>query len=146
MSMRKGASVCQLLALISDPRGARMMRWLAEMVVIAHSCASLDAACRDCVCKKREASSLRGAERRSNPVEVDSLDCFASLGMTYSYSCRILTMKRDYAYPEYADPKVRPRYTGIATFMRTPYVEDLATIDIALAGIPFDGGVTNRPG
>jgi guanidinopropionase len=55
-------------------------------------------------------------------------------------------MKRDYAYPEYADPMVRPRYTGIATFMRTPFVEDLAKLDIALVGIPFDGGVTNRPG
>ena len=55
-------------------------------------------------------------------------------------------MKRDYAYPEYADPMVRPRYTGIATFMRVPYVEDLAAVDIALVGIPFDGGITNRPG
>ena len=55
-------------------------------------------------------------------------------------------MKRDYAYPEFADPMVRPRYLGIATFMRAPLIEDLSSVDIGLAGIPFDGGVTNRPG
>ncbi len=49
-------------------------------------------------------------------------------------------------YPEFADPMERPRYTGLATFMRAPYVEDLSGVDVALVGIPFDGGVTNRPG
>ena len=49
-------------------------------------------------------------------------------------------------YPEFADPMVRPRYTGIPTFMRAPYAEDLTGVDIALVGVPFDGGVTNRPG
>src|SRR5260370_24810079 len=55
-------------------------------------------------------------------------------------------MRRELAYPEFADPMVRPRYTGIPTFMRAPYREDLARIDIGLVGVPFDGGVTNRPG
>jgi guanidinopropionase len=41
---------------------------------------------------------------------------------------------------------VRPRYTGLATFMRVPYREDPAGIDIGLIGVPFDGGVTNRTG
>lgn len=49
-------------------------------------------------------------------------------------------------YPEFADPMMRPRYSGLPTFMRTPYTEDLAQVDIALIGVPFDGGVTNRPG
>lgn len=49
-------------------------------------------------------------------------------------------------YPEFADPMARPRYTGIPTFMRAPYVEDLDQVDIGLVGIPFDGGVTNRTG
>jgi guanidinopropionase len=40
----------------------------------------------------------------------------------------------------------RPRYMGIPTFMRAPFIEDLSKIDIALVGVPFDGGVTNRPG
>ncbi len=44
------------------------------------------------------------------------------------------------------DPKTQPRYSGIPTFMRTPYTTDLSGIDIALIGVPFDGGVTNRTG
>ena len=49
-------------------------------------------------------------------------------------------------YPEYQDPITRPRYTGIPTFLRCPYSEDLEEVDIGLIGVPFDGGVTNRPG
>ncbi|MSP83958.1 MAG: agmatinase [Alphaproteobacteria bacterium] len=44
------------------------------------------------------------------------------------------------------DPMFRPRYTEIATFMRAPLASDLADVDIALVGVPFDGGVTNRAG
>ncbi len=57
-----------------------------------------------------------------------------------------MTDDPSYRYPEFADPMVRPRYTGLPTFMRAPYREDLGDLDIALIGIPFDGGVTNRPG
>ena len=39
-----------------------------------------------------------------------------------------------------------PRFREVATFMRTPYVEDFSTTDIGLVGVPFDGAVTNRPG
>jgi guanidinopropionase len=49
-------------------------------------------------------------------------------------------------YPEFEDPMVRPRYTGIPTFMRAPFAEDLSKVDIGLVGVPFDGGVTNRTG
>ena len=35
---------------------------------------------------------------------------------------------------------------GIPTFMRTPYHPDSEGLDIALIGMPCDGGVTNRPG
>ncbi|MEM7251667.1 MAG: agmatinase [Pseudomonadota bacterium] len=49
-------------------------------------------------------------------------------------------------YPEMDEPMQRPRYTGIPTFMRVPYTEDLTDVDIGLIGIPFDGGVTNRTG
>lgn len=38
------------------------------------------------------------------------------------------------------------RYSGIPTFMRVPFATELKDIDIALIGIPFDGGVTNRAG
>lgn len=39
-----------------------------------------------------------------------------------------------------------PRFSGPATFMRLPLVTDAAGLDIALVGIPWDGGTTNRPG
>ena len=41
---------------------------------------------------------------------------------------------------------IRPRYTGIPTFLRSPHQENLNGIDIALIGVPYDGGVTNRAG
>lgn len=49
-------------------------------------------------------------------------------------------------YPEFSDPMQRPRYTGIPTFMRAPYAESFDGVDLALIGVPFDGGVTNRAG
>ncbi len=39
-----------------------------------------------------------------------------------------------------------PRYAEIAAFMRAPRVRDPRELDTALIGVPFDGGVTNRPG
>ena len=55
-------------------------------------------------------------------------------------------MSRKFRYPEFENPQVRPRYTGIPTFFRTPFQETANGLDIALIGIPFDGGVTNRAG
>ena len=49
-------------------------------------------------------------------------------------------------YPAMADPQVQPRYVGIPTFFRAPHTTSLADVDIGLIGVPFDGGVTNRPG
>ncbi len=37
-------------------------------------------------------------------------------------------------------------YAGLSTFLRAPYVTSLDGVDIALVGVPFDLGVTNRPG
>ncbi len=48
--------------------------------------------------------------------------------------------------PEFEDPITRPRYTGLPTFLRAPYSENLDNVDIGLIGVPFDGGVTNRTG
>ena len=48
--------------------------------------------------------------------------------------------------PELEDPMQQPRYMGLPTFMRAPYVERLSEVDIGMIGVPFDGGVTNRPG
>lgn len=57
-----------------------------------------------------------------------------------------MTIKDIQHYPEFADPMVRPRYSGIPSFMRAPIADSLADVDIGLIGIPFDGGVTNRTG
>jgi agmatinase len=44
------------------------------------------------------------------------------------------------------DPFVSPRFGQIATFMLLPAVESAAGLDVAVVGIPFDGGVSYRPG
>jgi agmatinase len=44
------------------------------------------------------------------------------------------------------DALVHPRFSGIATFMRLPHVPRAEELDIALIGIPYDGGTTYRPG
>ncbi len=44
------------------------------------------------------------------------------------------------------DASVNPRYSGIATFARLPRIEDVERADIAVVGIPFDSGVSYRPG
>ncbi len=44
------------------------------------------------------------------------------------------------------DAAVVPRYAGISTFMRLPLVASPDGLDIALYGIPWDGGTTNRAG
>ncbi len=44
------------------------------------------------------------------------------------------------------NPQTAPRFTEIATFMRCPLADSAENVDIALIGVPYDGGVTNRPG
>jgi len=44
------------------------------------------------------------------------------------------------------DALVHARSGGIATFMRLPHIPDPDELEIALVGIPFDGGTTYRPG
>jgi guanidinopropionase len=49
-------------------------------------------------------------------------------------------------HPQPLDGTVVPRFAGIATFMRLPAAASAAGLDIALTGIPWDGGTTNRAG
>ena len=49
-------------------------------------------------------------------------------------------------FPEPLSGMVVPRFGEVATFMRLPIERDPAKLDIALVGVPFDGGTTNRPG
>ena len=45
-----------------------------------------------------------------------------------------------------ADATVSPRFAGIATFARLPTSEEVGNWDIAVVGVPFDGGTSYRPG
>ncbi|MFX1511536.1 MAG: agmatinase [Promethearchaeota archaeon] len=54
--------------------------------------------------------------------------------------------RKEHIIDESYNPMFAPRYTDIATFMRTPLVRDPTSLDIALIGVPFDGGVENRAG
>ena len=54
--------------------------------------------------------------------------------------------RRQAATGERYEPKQAVRYTEVPTFMRTPLVDSLDDVDIALVGVPFDTGVTNRTG
>ena len=47
---------------------------------------------------------------------------------------------------ETPEPPAALRFTGIATFMMRPLRATPEGLDIAIAGVPYDGGVTNRPG
>ena len=44
------------------------------------------------------------------------------------------------------DAAIVPRFAGPTTFMRLPAVATAEGLDIALVGIPWDGGTTNRAG
>ncbi|MFD1537778.1 agmatinase [Nonomuraea guangzhouensis] len=44
------------------------------------------------------------------------------------------------------DSSVVPRFAGIATFARLPRLDEAGRADIAVVGIPFDSGVSYRPG
>jgi agmatinase len=39
-----------------------------------------------------------------------------------------------------------PRFAQPATFMRLPHVEEAAGLDVAIVGVPYDGGTSYRPG
>lgn len=44
------------------------------------------------------------------------------------------------------DGQTSPRYAGLTTFARLPRREDVPDWDVAVVGVPFDAGVTYRPG
>ncbi|MCG3143674.1 MAG: Guanidinopropionase [Gammaproteobacteria bacterium] len=49
-------------------------------------------------------------------------------------------------FPQPVDAALMPRFGAIPTFMRLPCICDPAQLDIALIGVPWDGGTTNRAG
>ena len=48
--------------------------------------------------------------------------------------------------PQPIDAAAVPRFAGIATFMRLPLAASAENLDVALVGVPWDGGTTNRAG
>jgi guanidinopropionase len=48
--------------------------------------------------------------------------------------------------PQPVDAAIVPRFGSIPTFMRLPYITEPTQVDIALIGVPWDGGTTNRAG
>jgi agmatinase len=44
------------------------------------------------------------------------------------------------------DATVVPRYGGPATFARLPQLDEVERADVAIVGVPFDSGVSYRPG
>jgi agmatinase len=44
------------------------------------------------------------------------------------------------------DATVVPRYAGPATFARLPRADEVGPVDVAVVGVPFDSGVSYRPG
>jgi guanidinopropionase len=49
-------------------------------------------------------------------------------------------------FPEPISGMAVPRFGEVATFMRLPIERNPKKLDIALVGVPWDGGTTNRPG
>ena len=49
-------------------------------------------------------------------------------------------------FPQPMGGNEMPRFGGIATFMRLPIITDLDQLDVAVVGVPFDIGTSNRPG
>jgi agmatinase len=44
------------------------------------------------------------------------------------------------------DATQMPRYGGIATFAHLPHISEVNDVDVAIVGVPFDTGVSYRPG
>ena len=53
---------------------------------------------------------------------------------------------RPQQFPQPLGGNAMPRFGGIATFMRLPLIDDLSQLDVAVVGVPFDIGTSNRPG
>ena len=49
-------------------------------------------------------------------------------------------------HPQPTDALVYPRFSGLSTFMRLTHIPRGSELDLALIGVPFDGGTTYRNG
>jgi agmatinase len=66
--------------------------------------------------------------------------------MLYNSRHLMKPRKSSKPHPQPVDALVYPRFSGLPTFMRLPHIPRAEELDLALIGIPFDGGTTYRPG
>lgn len=66
--------------------------------------------------------------------------------MSRSTVIRIQSKQLPEPHPEPVNALDYPRFAGIPTFMRLPHIPDAKRLDVALIGVPYDGGTSYRPG
>ena len=54
--------------------------------------------------------------------------------------------KPETSWPDLKGGTWEPTFGGVVSFLRRPYSRDLAGVDIAVTGVPFDNATTDRPG
>ena len=59
---------------------------------------------------------------------------------------KISTKRLTEPFPQPVNALENPRFAGVPTFMRLPHIPDAKRLDVALIGVPFDGGTSYRPG
>src|SRR5215470_13438767 len=59
---------------------------------------------------------------------------------------KISAKKLSEPHPQPINALENPRFAGVPTFMRLPHISDAKRLDVALIGVPFDGGTSYRPG
>src|ERR1041385_5357540 len=61
--------------------------------------------------------------------------------------CRRITVVKLWVMTHQPRPSFQsPRFAQPATFMRLPHVADATGLDVAIVGVPYDGGTSYRPG
>src|SRR5215813_6450259 len=94
-------------------------------------------------CRDHEGTKARRSTKNSLYEKTDLRAFFASSGLRGPRTGRrrILCVthqpRASFQSPRFAQP---------ATFMRLPHVEDPRGLDVAIVGVPYDGGTSYRPG
>src|SRR5207245_8400401 len=88
-------------------------------------------------------SSLTGATRPSSRAAASRWRRASPRSSTFPPRWVRLLPMSDFKPP---DAFVSPRFGQIATFMRLPHRKDVGAFEVALLGIPFDGGTSYRTG
>jgi agmatinase len=66
--------------------------------------------------------------------------------MAKSDSKKLTKKKLSEPHPAPVNSLESPRFAGLSTFMRLPHIADAKRLDVALIGVPFDGGTSYRTG